>query len=222
MFGREIGDARRELISQYGREIVDMVHGCAQAGRIIRQVAVYCGSNFGAAEGFSEAARALGRALAEHDIALVYGGTHKGLMGLLADSVLASGGTAHGIITCRLADRGHLHPALSSHEIVDSMSIRKSRMLDRADACIAMPGGLGTIEELMEAWTLNQLGDVDKPVGLLNVRGYFDPLLQFVDHMIEERFLPAAHRQGVAVTGDPSRMIELLRAAPQITVPKWM
>src|SRR5690606_14672455 len=129
-----------------------------------------------------------GRALAERGITLVYGGTHKGLMGVLADATIAAGGRAHGIITARLHGRGHLHERLTAHEIVEGMRLRKERMLSLADACIALPGGLGTVEEFMEAWTLNQLGDVDKPVGLLNVEAYYDPLMAMVDGMIARRF----------------------------------
>jgi uncharacterized protein (TIGR00730 family) len=190
--------------------------------RTLRAIAVFCGSNAGGSPAFAEGAAALGRALAERGVTLVYGGTHKGLMGVLADAVLAAGGTAHGVITERLHGRGHLHEGLSVHEIVAGMRLRKERMLDLADACIALPGGLGTVEEFMEAWTLNQLGDVDKPVGLLNVEGYYDPLMAFVDGMIANRFLPDAHRASVVVEADAGALIDGLAMQPPITVPKWM
>ena len=190
--------------------------------RALGAIAVFCGSNQGGGPEFAEAAAALGRALAQRGITLVYGGTHKGLMGVLADAVLEAGGTAHGVITARLHGRGHLHERLTVHEIVEGMRLRKERMLALADACIALPGGLGTVEEFMEAWTLNQLGDVDKPVGLLNVRGYYDPLMAFVDGMIANRFLPAAHRESVVIDGDAGALIDGLAAQPPITVPKWM
>lgn len=190
--------------------------------RRIAAIAVFCGSNYGEGEGFRESAAALGRALAARGIDLVYGGTHKGLMGVLADAALLAGGKVHGVITRRLFERGHLHERLSVHQIVDGMRARKEEMLSLADACIALPGGLGTVEEFMEAWTLNQLGDIDKPVGLLNTSGYYDPFMAFVDSMIANRFLPAAHRHGVVIDADPNRVIDGLAAFQKITVSKWM
>lgn len=190
--------------------------------RMLGAIAVFCGSNEGGSPVFAQNAAALGRTLAERGITLVYGGTHKGLMGVLADAVLENGGQAHGVITTRLHGRGHLHERLTVHEIVDGMRLRKERMLELSDACIALPGGLGTVEEFMEAWTLNQLGDIDKPVGLLNVDGYYDPFMAFVDGMIANRFLPEAHRASVVIAPDPGALIDGLAAQPPITVPKWM
>jgi uncharacterized protein (TIGR00730 family) len=192
------------------------------AARDIRAIAIFCGSNVGEGTAYVEAAAALGRAIAARGITLVYGGTHKGLMGVLADAALDAGGRVHGVITERLHGRGHLHERLTVHEIVDGMRARKERMLDLSDACIALPGGLGTVEEFMEAWTLNQLGDVDKPVGLLNVAGYYEPLMAFVDSMIANRFLPAAHRESVVLQADPDALIDGLIAQPAISVPKWL
>ena len=188
----------------------------------MRRVAVFCGSNFGKGPAYSAAAANLGTELAGRGIELVYGGTHKGLMGVLADAVLAEGGHAHGVITRRLHDKGHLHEGLQVKEIVADMRVRKERMLELADACIALPGGLGTVEEFMEAWTLNQLGDVDKPVGLLNVGEYYDPLVAMVDRMIAEQFLPEAHRDSFVVAADPSELIERLSCQSAITTAKWM
>src|SRR5690349_24241714 len=125
----------------------------------MKSVAVFCGSNFGASGDYADDARRLGRELAQRRLTLVYGGTHKGLMGVLADEVLAHGGEVLGIINQRLHDRGHLHPALTRHEVVLDMRARKARMAAAADACIALPGGLGTLEELFEMATLTQLGD---------------------------------------------------------------
>jgi uncharacterized protein (TIGR00730 family) len=190
--------------------------------RTLSGVAVFCGSNAGEGTAYVDAAAALGRAFAARGVALVYGGTHKGLMGVLADALLEAGGEAHGVITERLHGKGHLHERLTRHEIVADMRVRKARMLSLADACIALPGGLGTVEEFMEAWTLNQLGDIDKPVGLLNVEGYYDPFMAFVDTMISRRFLPAQHRETVAVDADPAALLDKLAAMPPITTPKWM
>jgi uncharacterized protein (TIGR00730 family) len=145
--------------------------------RKISRVAVFCGSNVGQGDAYGGAAAALGRELAGRRIGLVFGGTMKGLMGVLADATLDAGGSAHGVITRRLLDRGHLHQRLTGHEVAAAMGVRKARMLELADACIALPGGIGTVEEMMEAWTLNQLGDVDKPVGLLDVDGFYQPFL---------------------------------------------
>lgn len=190
--------------------------------RTLSAIAVFCGSNTGRGEGYAAAAAALGTALGRRGLTLVYGGTNKGLMGILADATRAAGGRTHGVITRRLAEKGHTHPALDESEVVDGMGARKARMAALADAFIALPGGIGTLEEFMEAWTLNQLGDHDKPAGLLDVGGYYRPFMAFVDHMIAERFLPPAHREGIAIDPDPETLIEKLRALQPVSVPKWM
>jgi uncharacterized protein (TIGR00730 family) len=190
--------------------------------RRISRVAVFCGSNVGRGEAYGRAAAALGRELAGRGIGLVFGGTMKGLMGALADAVLDAGGSAHGVITQRLFARGHLHQRLTTHEVAAAMGSRKGRMLELADACIALPGGIGTVEEMMEAWTLNQLGDVDKPVGLFDVDGFYQPFLAFIDRMVEQQFLPAAHRGSIVVSADPAALLDGLAAQPPITVSKWM
>jgi uncharacterized protein (TIGR00730 family) len=192
------------------------------SARNIRSVAVFCGSNFGEGERYRAAAARLGAVLAERGITLVYGGTMKGLMGIVADAVIDGGGTTHGVITRRLADRGHLHQRISTHEILTDMAARKARMRELADACVALPGGIGTVEEFMEAWTLNQLGDADKPVGLLDVDGFFAPFMAFVDGMIARKFLPVEHRASLVVRDEPGALIDALAAQPGITVPKWM
>lgn len=190
--------------------------------RSIKTIAVFCGSNFGATDDFANGARALGKALASQGIGLVYGGTTKGLMGVVADAVLESGGTGHGVITESLHQRGQSHPRLTSDEIAPTLRLRKQRMAELADAFIALPGGIGTIEELMEVWTMNQLSEIDKPVGLLNTSGFFDTFLQFIDHMVETKFLPAAHRHSISVDADAGRLIGLLRHFESVSVPKWM
>jgi hypothetical protein len=193
-----------------------------QTRRTLRNIAVFCGSNTGAGETYKEGAGALGRVLARRGICLVYGGTHTGLMGILADAALEAGGRVHGIITTRLQGKGHLHERLTLHDIVETRAMRKERMMELADASIALPGGLGTVEEFMSAWTMNQQGDADKPVGLLNTGGYYDPFMTFIDGMIENRFLPAAHRDGVVVHADPDDLIDGLAAYQKVTVPKWL
>lgn len=188
----------------------------------IKSVAVFSGSNVGRGTVYREAAEALGREIARRGWRIVYGGTHKGLMGFLADAALEAGGDVHGVITQRLEGKGHLHPRLSRHEIVATMRARKERMADLADAFIALPGGIGTLEELVEVWTLNQLGEFFKPAGLLDAAGFYQPFMGFIDHMIAEQFLPAAHRQSIVVEGDPGSLLDGLLAFRPVNVPKWM
>ncbi len=190
--------------------------------RTIRSIAVFCGSNTGAGTTYTDAAHKLGTAMGRAGVTLVYGGTHKGLMGVLADAVLAAGGEAHGIITERLAGLGHLHPSLTRHEIVGTMRARKLRMAEEAEAFIALPGGIGTLEEFMEIWTLNQLGEIDKPAGLFDVAGYYQPFMGFIDHMIAEKFLPAAHRGSIVVDSDAQSLLDGLSRFERVNVPKWM
>ena len=190
--------------------------------RQINTVAVFCGSNFGASEAYANGARELGTTLARENITLVYGGTTKGLMGIVADAVLQNGGSAHGIITERLHLRGHSHAGLTRSEMVTTLRNRKERMTDLADAFIAMPGGIGTMEEMMEVWTMNQLGEIDKPVGLLDIDGFFAPFLTFIDHMVETRFLPPAHRHSICVDPYAAPLLDKLRTYQPSDVPKWL
>lgn len=190
--------------------------------RTIKAVAVFCGSNLGVTDAYAQGAKDLGTALAGAGITLVYGGTIKGLMGVVADAALARGGTVHGVITERLHQRGHSHAGLTYHEIAPTLRARKERMADLADAFIALPGGIGTIEEFMEVWTMNQLGEFDKPAGLLDTAGFFTAFLAFIDHMVETRFLPAAHRHAIVVDADAAGLVERLRTFIKVDVPKWL
>ncbi|MDB5534885.1 MAG: hypothetical protein JWO28_3200 [Hyphomicrobiales bacterium] len=190
--------------------------------RSIKTVAVFCGSNFGASEEFADGARALGGALGKAGIAIVYGGTTKGLMGIVADAALAAGGNVHGVITESLHRRGHSHAGLTGHEITPTLRGRKERMVELADAFIALPGGIGTIEEFMEVWTMNQLSEIDKPVGLLNTAGFFTTFLGFIDHMVDTKFLPPAHRHSISVDADAETLIDKLRNYARVDVPKWL
>jgi uncharacterized protein (TIGR00730 family) len=190
--------------------------------RDIRSVAVFCGSNFGGSDAYAEGAAKLGAALAAEKITLVYGGTTKGLMGIVADAVLNAGGSAHGVITERLHARGHSHAGLTRSEMVATLRNRKERMTDLADAFIALPGGIGTMEEMMEVWTMNQLSEIDKPVGLLDIAGFFTPFLAFIDHMVVTKFLPAAHRHSISVDPEPAALIDKLRTFEKTDVPKWL
>ena len=188
----------------------------------IGTVAVYCGSNTGRDDRYLRAAAELGRVLASRDMKIVYGGTHKGLMGALADAALAGGGHVTGVITERLKAKGHTHPGLNAVEILPTMQARKQRMIALADAFIALPGGIGTLEEFMEVWTLNQLGEIAKPAGLFDIGGYYQPLMSMVDHMIAERFLPASHRHAIVVEGDPEDLVTGLIDHAPVTEQKWM
>ena len=190
--------------------------------RKLTAIAVYCGSNIGKGEVYQQAAHALGTEIGSRGITLVYGGTHKGLMGILADAALAAGGEVHGVITRRLADKGHQHLSVTRSEIVEGMQNRKKRMIALADGFIALPGGIGTLEEFMEVWTLNQLGDLDKPAGLLDVKGYYQPFMGFIDHMIAESFLPAAHRASISIDPSPAGLIDRMELFRKVDVPKWM
>jgi uncharacterized protein (TIGR00730 family) len=192
------------------------------ASRTINAIAVFCGSNFGASERYAQDARRLGLALAGAGIKVVYGGTTKGLMGAVADAAISAGGQVHGVITESLHRRGHSHSALTHCEIASTLRNRKERMVELADAFIALPGGIGTIEEVMEVWTMNQLQEIDKPLGLLNTANFFMPFMSFIDHMVEQRFLPFAHRESIAIHSDPNELIESLRRQPRIDVPKWI
>lgn len=184
-------------------------------------IAVFCGSNHGVSEDYARGAQALGRVLAESGVTLVYGGTHKGLMGVLADAVLASGGFVHGVISQRLFDRGHLHSALSSHEITPDLKSRKARMAEMADGFIAMPGGYGTFEELFEAVTLTQLEDHEKPCAALNLRGFFDPMRAMLEHAATEQFMKIEHVDMLMLDEDPAALIRRMAEWERPQVEKW-
>ena len=191
-------------------------------GLSMHSVAIFCGSNFGGSPDYRAAATALGRELAARGLTLVYGGTHMGLMGVLADAALAAGGTVVGIINRRLHERGHLHPGLTRHEIAASMRERKARMAELADAFIALPGGLGTLEELFEAATLTQLGEQVKACGALNVRGFYDPMRAMLDRAVEEGFMKTEHRDMVLLDADPAALLDALAGWQAPTVNKWI
>jgi len=188
----------------------------------MKSVSIFCGSNCGRSHIYREAAVALGKELAARGITLVYGGTNKGLMGVLADAVLAAGGKAHGVITQRLIDKGHRHPDVEPIEVVMSMLERKARMATIGDAYIAMPGGVGTLEEFFEVWVAAQLEGIPKPLGLYNVNGYYEPLIKMIEHMIEEKFLPAAQRDMIIVESDPVALLKAFETYQPVTVPKWL
>ena len=179
----------------------------------LRRVAVYCGSAPGADSIFGDAARATARAMVAEDVDLVYGGGRLGLMGLIADSVLANGGQVFGVIPEALVDLEVAHTGLTELHHVANMHERKAKMTDLADAFIALPGGIGTLDELFEAWSWNALGYHAKPFCLLNVDGFWDGLITFMDHATESGFLSASRRQQLLVAATPEEALELLDEA---------
>ncbi|UUZ55191.1 TIGR00730 family Rossman fold protein [Massilia sp. H-1] len=176
----------------------------------MKAIAVYCGANGGASPVYAEAARAMGRALVASNIALVYGGGHVGLMGTIADAVLAAGGRVTGVIPQQLVDRELAHPGLTELFVVRDMHERKAMMASLADGFIAMPGGMGTLEELFEMLTWSQLGIHAKPVGVLNVDGFYDQLVAFLGHAGQEGFIQPRHQGLMKVSSDPATLISLL------------
>lgn len=163
----------------------------------------------------------MGRLVAQRRLGLVFGGGHIGLMGVLADAALEAGGEVIGVIPQMLVDRELAHPRLTELRIVRSMHERKALMAELADAFIALPGGLGTFEELCEVLTWAQLGLHRKPVGCLNVCGYFDPLAALLDRAVAEGFLQPPHRQLLAIETDPASLLEALQARLPRTQPAW-
>jgi uncharacterized protein (TIGR00730 family) len=171
---------------------------------------VFCGSSSGNRASYAAAAGELGKLLAGRNIGLVYGGGSVGLMGILADATLAAGGKVIGVIPQSLADREVAHRGLSELRVVESMHERKAVMADLADAFIAMPGGFGTLDEFFEILTWAQLGIHAKPCGLLNVESYFNALLAFLDHSVDERLLKPTHRKLILVDTDPRELLARL------------
>lgn len=186
------------------------------------RLCVFCGSSAGISPDFLEAARALGQTLAESGIELVYGGASVGLMGAVADAALAAGGRVVGVIPEALVSRELAHRGLSELHVTPSMHARKAMMADLSDGFVALPGGIGTFEELFEIWTWGQLGDHAKPIGLLDVAGFYRPLLAFLDGVVAAGFLRAEHRAMVQVADTPAALLERMQAAPARASAKWI
>jgi uncharacterized protein (TIGR00730 family) len=188
----------------------------------LRSIAVFCGSSMGNDPAYAQAARDLGKEIARRNIKLVYGGGHVGLMGVVADAALGAGGIVHGVIPQSLHDKEVGHKGLTHLDIVDSMHQRKARMAELSGGFIAMPGGIGTFEEIFEVWTWAQLGYHDKPVGFLNVAGYYDALIGFLDASVTTGFVRPGHRAMVAVETDSDALLGKFETyvAPQVV--KWV
>jgi uncharacterized protein (TIGR00730 family) len=189
--------------------------------RTIRRVCVFCGSSAGSSAEYEQATRLLGERLAASLTALVYGGGRVGLMGVLADSVLAAGGQAIGVMPRSLVEKEIAHTALTQLHVVESMHERKSLMADLADAFILLPGGFGSWEEFCEVVTWQQLGFHQKPCGILNVAGYYDALLSQAARAVSDGFVRPVHRDMVVVDRDPALLLSRLASAPLTTEVKW-
>lgn len=188
----------------------------------IRRLCVFCGSSPGRQPVYAEAAQTLGHLLAQHGIGLVYGGASVGLMGTVADAVLGAGGEAIGVIPRALAAREVAHAGLTDLQVVGSMHQRKARMSELADAFVALPGGFGTLEEFCEVLTWSQLGLQAKPCGLLNIAGYWSPLLTLVDHAVAEQFVRPVHRGLVLEDQEPARLLKKLGEWQAPALPRWV
>jgi uncharacterized protein (TIGR00730 family) len=187
----------------------------------MKAVCVYCGSATGARPIYADAAKAFGRALVDNGLSLVYGGGRVGLMGLIADEVLAAGGRAIGVIPELLLAKEVGHTDLTELIVVPDMHERKKKMADLADAFVAMPGGVGTFEEFFEVYTWAQLGYHQKPVGLLDVNGYYDPLMTMLRHTVEEGFMRAPYLDLIQVAAEPAEMLAKLAAYTPPKHDKW-
>jgi len=188
----------------------------------MKRICVFCGSSPGSRPEYRAAAEELGRELAGRNIGLVYGGTSVGLMGVLADAVLKADGEAVGVIPQRLIEREVGHKGLSKLHVVHSMHERKSLMADLSDAFIALPGGFGTFEEFCEIVTWAQLGLHGKPCGVVNVLGYYSPLLAMFDHAVEERFLKPENRGLVLAQDSVPKLLQALEEWRPVRVEKWL
>jgi uncharacterized protein (TIGR00730 family) len=189
----------------------------------MKRVCVFCGSSVGARPAYAAAARLLGELLAKRGIALVFGGGRIGLMGIIADAVLASGGEAIGVIPNSLMQREIGHRGVTKLHVVETMHERKALMADLSDAFIAMPGGYGTLEEICEIITWSQLGIHVKPCGFLNVERYWDGFLQFLDHAVTDGFLRSENRALIQVASTPEELLEKIIAwEPPQHIEKWL
>src|SRR3954453_10697267 len=188
----------------------------------MKRLCVFCGSNAGARPEYANAARDMAASLAARNIGLVYGGGRVGLMGILADEMLRLGGNVAGVIPRMLSDREVGHVGLSELHVVETMHERKAKMADLADGFIALPGGLGTLEEIFEIWTWAQLGSHRKPCGFLDANGFYAPLLSFLDRAVDAGFIRAQYRSMAIVDVDPAALLRRLNAYEPPVVEKWI
>lgn len=188
----------------------------------LERLCVYCASNDGARAEYLEAARTLGTLLAHRGIALVYGGGRVGLMGAMADATLAAGGEVVGVMPHALVQREVAHHGLTALHVVDSMHERKALLAEMADGFVALPGGLGTLEELFETWTWAQLGVHHKPVGLLDVAQYWRPLVTMLEHVEAEGFMRGTPQEWLAIESEPTLLLDRLSQFEPPPVRRWL
>ena len=188
----------------------------------MRRVCVFCGSSAGCDPRYAEQAAALARELVSRGMGVVFGGGSVGLMGVLADELLASGGAVTGVIPHGLAARELAHPRVADMRVVPTMHARKALMAELADGFVALPGGIGTLEELFEIITWSQLGIHRKPVGVLNVAGYYDPLVALLEHAVAGGFVPPRSRDLVIVDEEPSQLLDRMSAHEPPPGPAWI
>ncbi len=189
---------------------------------MIEKICIYCGSSAGKSVLYTEKAKDLALVMAKRKKTLLYGGGDIGLMGVIADIMLQNNAPVTGIIPHHIVDLEVAHQNLTELIEVDTMAERKTLLIEKADAFIAMPGGFGTLDELFETLVLFQLNLIRKPVGLYNINGYFNMLLQFIDHMVEEGFVRKEHRDSIIVSDDPEELLDRLNQTEQLPVSKWV
>ncbi len=188
----------------------------------MKSICVFCGSSHGALEAYGNAAADAGRVIAENGCTLVYGGAKVGLMGTVADAALAAGGDVIGVLPQSLQEKELAHEGLTELHVVGSMHERKAMMADLSDGFIALPGGVGTLEEIFEVWTWGQLGYHAKPCGFLNVEGYYDHLIAFLDHQTQEGFMKKPMRDMAPVAGSTAALLDIFRSYTPPATPKWI
>lgn len=188
----------------------------------MKNICVYCGANPGRQEAYSSAARDLAKALVDRDLGLVYGGASVGIMGLIAEAVLQLGGRVVGVMPEALVRKEIAHKRLTELHVTQSMHERKTLMAELSDGFIAMPGGIGTLEEIFEIWTWAQLGFHAKPCGLLNVAGYFDSLTMFLDHAVTEQFVKKPHHSMLIVEHESEALLDRFASYEPPSVQKWV
>jgi hypothetical protein len=188
----------------------------------MKRICVFCGSSVGVKPEYAAAAVQFGSAMAARGVGLVYGGASVGVMGAVADAVLARGGEVIGVIPKALLKKEVAHEGVTAMHVTDTMHQRKALMSELSDAFVTLPGGIGTFDELFETWTWAQLGYHGKPFGMLNVAGYYDMLLTFLDHVVEQGFLRPEYRRMIRMETDSERLLDELAAYRPPEVVKWV
>ena len=188
----------------------------------MKSICAFCGSSTGKNDTYKNHARQFGKLLAKYNITLIYGGGKVGIMGVLADSVLETGGQAIGVMPKNIVELEISHNRLTKLHIVNNMHERKALMADLADAFVALPGGFGTFDELSEILTYNQLRITDKPIGIFNINAYFDHLLKFFDHSVAENFIRKEHRNNLIVDDNAENLLNKLKAYKPVHITKWI